>query len=138
MPTRTFRGIRPDDLHGRYLMKFSNGGALTEEKLRDIDEFLSEVRRYGAKTLLRFAYELRPRTIPADPGALQDKAMPIAHRLTLDAALPAAVTPGRYTVGLWLPDAAESIRNRSEYAVRLANDIEWRDGVNVIAVLSVV
>jgi hypothetical protein len=49
--------------------------------------------------------------------------------------VPASATPGTYRLALWLPDAAESIRDRPEYAVRFANDGVWDDtgGLNVLA-----
>ena len=33
-------------------------------------------------------------------------------------------------VGLWLPDAAETLRDDPDYAIRCANALEFRDGVN--------
>ena len=38
--------------------------------------------------------------------------------------------PGEYAVGLWLPDAAETLRDNPAYAIRCANDLEFRDGIN--------
>ena len=38
--------------------------------------------------------------------------------------------PGSYEVGLWLPDAAEILRYRPEYAVRCANPLDFHDGIN--------
>jgi hypothetical protein len=35
------------------------------------------------------------------------------------------VLPGEYDVLLYLPDAAERLRDRPEYAVRFANDGVW-------------
>lgn len=39
--------------------------------------------------------------------------------------LASKMSPGSYTLSLWLPDAAESLQSRSEYALRLANDDVW-------------
>lgn len=39
--------------------------------------------------------------------------------------LPATITPGSYSLHLWLPDAAEAIRSRSDYSIRLANQDVW-------------
>jgi hypothetical protein len=39
--------------------------------------------------------------------------------------LPASLATGDYRLGLWLPDAASSIRRRSEYAHRAANEGVW-------------
>lgn len=49
--------------------------------------------------------------------------------------LPVDMKSGSYKVALWLPDAADSLKNRPEYAIRLANDNVWdaQNGYNVIA-----
>lgn len=47
--------------------------------------------------------------------------------LSFDIPLP---PPGNYETGLWMPDAAEVLRNREEYAIRCANPLQFRDGVN--------
>jgi hypothetical protein len=48
--------------------------------------------------------------------------------------VPANVAPGTYRLALWLPDASDSIRDRSEYAVRFANEDVWEpaSGLNVL------
>lgn len=53
--------------------------------------------------------------------------------------VPASTAAGTYTLALWLPDAAETIRDRPEYAVRFANDGVWDDagGHNTIAQISI-
>lgn len=50
-------------------------------------------------------------------------------------AIPANLPTGRYTLSLWLPDQAASLRNNPLYAVRLANQLTWdaASGYNVIA-----
>lgn len=50
-----------------------------------------------------------------------------SHRtaLRLSPTLPNDLPPGRYSVSLWLPDASESLRERPEYALRLANEATW-------------
>jgi hypothetical protein len=47
--------------------------------------------------------------------------------------VPADLAAGTYSLGLWLPDAATSLRDRADYAVRFANDGVWNDGINVFA-----
>lgn len=39
--------------------------------------------------------------------------------------LPADLVPGDYRIGLWLPDAEESLRARPEYAIQFANEGLW-------------
>ena len=57
---------------------------------------------------------------------------PVVHTIALDSSTSADLTPGNYRIGLWLPDAAESLRLNPLYAVRVANDdtVWWRDGQN--------
>jgi hypothetical protein len=48
--------------------------------------------------------------------------------------LPDSLPAGTYSVGIWLPDRAASLRDRPEYAVRFANQNVWNaaKGVNVL------
>jgi hypothetical protein len=50
-------------------------------------------------------------------------------------AIPANLPTGQYTLSLWLPDQAASLRNDPLYAVRLASQLTWdaASGYNVIA-----
>jgi hypothetical protein len=59
--------------------------------------------------------------------------------LSLTEALPASMSAGTYTLGLWLPDAAPSLRNRADYAVQLADKGIWdaTTGYNVLGEISV-
>jgi hypothetical protein len=53
--------------------------------------------------------------------------------------LPSQLSPGKYTLSLWLPDAAETLRGRSEYALRFANEAVWDDatGENLLGNIEV-
>ena len=53
--------------------------------------------------------------------------------------LPTALAPGEYELGLALPDAAASLADRSEYAIRFANDGVWveADGYNRLGTVRV-
>ncbi|HXK18853.1 MAG TPA: DUF4832 domain-containing protein [Polyangiaceae bacterium] len=53
--------------------------------------------------------------------------------------LPSSLPAGTYTLGLWLPDAAESLQARAEYALELANDGVWSDtsGENLLGSIEV-
>ena len=37
------------------------------------------------------------------------------------------------TIGLWMPDEAECLRNDERYAIRCANAVPFRDGVNILS-----
>jgi cysteine-rich repeat protein len=49
--------------------------------------------------------------------------------------VPADLEPGKYRLALWMPDAAEAIKNAPDYAVRTANEGTWdaAAGENVLA-----
>jgi hypothetical protein len=80
---------------------------------------------------------------PFRPGDAEFK--PIVDRITWSGNLPATIQPGWQQIGLWLPDAAESLRRDPRYAVRVANrDVPWwtdvrgQYGINVLGVVEVV
>jgi hypothetical protein len=52
-----------------------------------------------------------------------------------DLRLPDDLPAGTYRLSLWLPDPAPRLRNRPEYAIRLANQGVWdaRTGLNLVA-----
>ncbi len=54
----------------------------------------------------------------------------IEQELKVEFLLPETLPPGRYRVGLAMPDEAETLAGRPEYAIRCANNLEFRDGVN--------
>ncbi len=58
----------------------------------------------------------------------------------LATSLPATVPAGEYTMSLWLPDAAGSLRADSDFAIRLANAATWDQatGSNIIGAVTVV
>ena len=65
------------------------------------------------------------------------------HSISYDGALP-PLPPGEYSLALWLPDAASSLRLDPRYAVRMANrDTVWwtdatgRYGANVLGLVTV-
>ncbi len=47
------------------------------------------------------------------------------HTIDLAAQVPADLPAGSYTVALWLPDDAPTLRKDSRYAIRMANDGVW-------------
>ncbi len=76
---------------------------------------------------------------PYQPGDLEYK--PLTHTVKAAIRLPIDMVPGEWTLALWMPDPREAIRRRSDYAVRLANPIEWLDiaghGMNKIGVCTI-
>lgn len=93
------------------------------------------------------AAELTTAADPRDwqPTAPGDEACrPLKHLVEGALPVPAGLAPGRYRLGVWLPDAATSLRLRPEYAVRVANegvpfwvDGEGRYGINLIGEVKV-
>lgn len=80
--------------------------------------------------------------VPADLRRWYPKARngkDVAYTLSLTRKLPADLTAGEYRVGLWFPDEAPTLRDRGDFAIRLANgdtvfaiDSERNGGVNFI------
>lgn len=60
---------------------------------------------------------------PYRPG--DDKRLLLEHIVSCAFRLPEKLDPGHWKLALWLPDARDSLRYRADYAVRLANSIEW-------------
>ncbi len=56
---------------------------------------------------------------PGDPGYT-----PLIHKITAEVEIPEDLPDDAWTLGLWMPDEAESLRYRPDYAIRLANDLE--------------
>jgi hypothetical protein len=61
----------------------------------------------------------QPRSV-GDPFRL-----PLVHRLSGQLVVAPEVESGTYAIGLYLPDVLNSAGNRTDFAVRLANDIPW-------------
>ncbi|NLX55408.1 MAG: DUF4832 domain-containing protein [Planctomycetaceae bacterium] len=69
---------------------------------------------------------------------------PLVHKITWTGTLPAQVAPGWQQIGLWLPDAAESLRGDARFAVRVANrDVPWwtgprgEYGINLLGIIEI-
>ncbi len=96
-----------------------------------------------ANCVATFPVDAEPRTWqPYKPG--DKKYAPLVHTIKADCALPERLQPGWYVLGLWLPDAYESLRMDPRYAVRTANgDVPWwtdregRYGVNVLGAVEI-
>jgi hypothetical protein len=53
------------------------------------------------------------------------------HKIDTWLALPDSLPSGKYSLGLWLPDVAETLREDVRYAVRFANDEVWDAGTGI-------
>jgi len=69
---------------------------------------------------------------------------PLLHKIGYDGTLPENIEPGKYKLGLWLPDPKPAIRLDPQFAVRLANrDTHWwtsvdgQYGVNILHTIQV-
>ena len=60
-----------------------------------------------------------------------------AQSLTGSVTLPTSMSPGAYTLGLWLPDASGPLQTDPRYAMRLAYAGAWANGLNVLATVNV-
>ena len=56
------------------------------------------------------------------------------HNFTINVNLPSNVASGTYKLGLWLPDAYTSLRDKPAYSVRFANTNVWEaaTGINIL------
>lgn len=56
-----------------------------------------------------------------------------------DIQVPADLTPGNYTLALWLPDSTKSLQIRPEYSIRLANKYMWdaQKGYNKLGTVTI-
>jgi hypothetical protein len=86
----------------------------------------------------------------ADPRSWQPFApgdpffRPLTHRLTARLHVPALLRVGQYRLGLWLPDAAETLRLNPSYAIHVANadvpfwtSADGRYGINLLGSVAV-
>ncbi|EAR10703.1 DUF4832 domain-containing protein [Reinekea blandensis] len=51
--------------------------------------------------------------------------------------VPASITEGTYDLGLWLPDAAASLQQDSQYAIRIPNAMQWHEQTGINDLVSV-
>ena len=80
---------------------------------------------------------------PYYPGDAEYK--PLTHIITARMKLPEDLPAGIYQLGLWIPDGSDTLQNRAEYAIHLANgDVPWwkdaanKFGINVIGQVTIV
>jgi hypothetical protein len=56
---------------------------------------------------------------------------PLVHTFGTNIKLPENISCGTFKLGLWMPDAYETLRLNSNYSIRVANrDVEWWSGSN--------
>ncbi len=65
--------------------------------------------------------------------------LPGEHTLRASVRIPSSLATGSYRLALWMPDGAASIRDRPEYAIRLANQSVWNsaDGTNTMGTIAI-
>jgi len=96
------------------------------------------------ETIHELPLDVNPRDwqpfLPEDPDY-----KPLRHALSFAGRLPENAKPGKYRLGLWLPDPKPTIRLDPQFAVRLANrDTHWwtnvsgQYGVNTLYTIRVV
>ncbi len=89
------------------------------------------------------AKDAAPRTWqPYQPGDAEYK--PLGHTFGIQSRLPREIKPGWYQLGLWMPDAHETLRMDARYAIRVANrDVHWWSntagsyGANILGVIQI-
>ena len=79
---------------------------------------------------------------PHEPGDPEFR--PIVHVAEIRSRVPPDLAPGRYSLGIWLPDAAPALRLDARQAMRFANrdatwwtDAEGRYGIHLIGTIEV-
>ena len=106
-------------------------------------EYTCAERLTGKLTLINkgFSAPVNPRTVYLKVG---DNAYPLNTDLRkwysnreqiIDFDLPAPEKTCK--IGLWMPDEAETLKNDERYAIRCANAIPFRDGVNILGEIEV-
>lgn len=80
--------------------------------------------------------EVMPLTSQDDPRTTDPRLWHSGQTITIDeqVMLPADLPEGVYNLYLWLPDASQSLRDRPEFAIRLANQDVWQasSGYNLL------
>ncbi|MCX7740342.1 MAG: DUF4832 domain-containing protein [Meiothermus sp.] len=113
---RLVRAVIPEQLsRGGSLkmgLEIANDGFANPVRPRPVHILL---RNRVTKQVYRFPLRADPRTW--EPGKTQ--------ALVLEAGLPGEMPTGEYEVLLHLPDPAQNLQNRPEYAIRLANTGVW-------------
>ena len=148
------------EFHATVIQGFKNGGCFDEIKRRLGYRYELESATYSTSTrrggLLQFDFQVtnvgyaamfnaRPvfavltsgtsnyaAQLNVDP---RDWAAGATTTVAGDIAIPANFPAGTYTLSLWLPDQASSLRNNPLYAVRFANQSTWNatEGWNIVA-----
>ena len=101
-----------------------SGGRITGALTIANDGFAAPYNRRPVQLLLRNRSTGQTTVIPLaiDPRRWTSGK---EHRAVVAAEIPAVVSPASYDVLISLPDAAVGLRNRPEYAIRLANEGTW-------------
>lgn len=107
-------------------LEIANEGWAAPYNPRDV-ELVFEKKKGGGKYMVK---------LPDDPRMWLSGT---TNTVEADIALPADMAPGEYEVFLNLPDPRETLHNKAEYSIRLANDKIWKkkQGYNQLHVVNV-
>ena len=108
-------------------------------ELRSLEFEIADGRLRGTLSLVNTGF-----SAPVNPRPVFLKVGSAAHRLAADVrrwfsgeprtlAFDLPAPEARCDISLWMPDATETLRGDPRYAIRCANAIPFRDGVNVLA-----
>lgn len=110
---------------GRYTSTVAPGGTFRFELDLRNDGFAAPYNPRGLQAILRsiadpsVTYEVN---LPSDPRFWTAGE---SQQLAVDLGIPEALPEGQYSLHLFLPDPVEELRDRWEYAIRLANEDVW-------------
>lgn len=112
---------------GRYSDRVAPGGTFRFELDLKNEGFAAPYNPRGLQAVLRSAgnpedtYEVN---LPSDPRFWTAGE---EQQLAFDLGIPATLPEGEYTLHLYLPDPTETLRDRADYAIRLANEDVWEE-----------
>jgi hypothetical protein len=108
------------------------GGALALHVELQNMGYASAYNPRAVRVVLTNASTTKSAVLPSIDWRTWSPGAPVAFDAKLR--IPATLPAGSYSIALWLPDDADAIRDRAEYAVRFANDGVWDDahGWNVV------
>lgn len=110
---------------GRFTSTVAPGGTFRFELNLRNEGFAAPYNPRGLQAILRSvtdpnqSYEVN---LPSDPRFWTAGE---SQQLTFDLGIPESLPEGQYSLHLFLPDPTETLRDRPEYAIRVANEDVW-------------